>query len=101
MEIFVAPLLTAQTLVIIGAGHIGAAVAQLGKTLGFRIAVLDDRPEFIAPEKFPFADERRSGDLVEQIRALDITPQTYVVLLTRMHALDAQLLGAIIEKNAA
>lgn len=101
MEIFVEPLLTAPTLMIVGAGHIGAAVAQLGKTLGFRIVVLDDRPDFVTPENFPNADERIAGDIVEKIKQVEITPRTFVVLVTRAHTLDAQLLGAIIEKPAA
>ena len=101
MEIFVEPLLTAPTLVIVGAGHIGAAVAQLAKMLGFRIVVLDDRPDFVTPENFPQADERIAGDIVAKIRDVAITPQTYVVLVTRAHTLDAQLLGAMVEKPAA
>jgi len=101
MEIFVEPLLTAPTLVIVGAGHIGAAVAQLGKTLGFRIIVLDDRPDFVTPENFPNADERIAGDIIEKIKQVEITPQTCIVLVTRAHTLDAALLGAIVEKPAA
>jgi xanthine dehydrogenase accessory factor len=101
MEIFVEPLLTTPTLVIVGAGHIGAAVAQLGRFLGFRIVVLDDRPEFVTPENFPHADERFAGDVVAKVREMEITPQTYVVLVTRAHTLDAALLGAVVEKDAA
>ena len=101
MEIFIEPLLTAPTLVIIGAGHVGAAVAQLARTLGFRIVVIDDRPELIAAENFPYADERIVGDLVAKAREIEITPQTFIVLATRMHALDAALLGAIIDQPAA
>jgi xanthine dehydrogenase accessory factor len=101
MEIFVEPLITTPTLVVVGAGHIGAAVAQLGKVLGFHVVVLDDRPEFVTPENMPHADERIAGDIVAKIRDLEITPRTYVVLVTRAHTLDAALLGAIIEKPAA
>ena len=101
MEIFVEPLLTTPTLVIVGAGHIGAAVAQLARALGFRIVVLDDRPEFVTPENFLHADERIAGDIVAKIREIEITPRTYVVLVTRAHTLDAQLLGAVVEKPAA
>jgi xanthine dehydrogenase accessory factor len=101
MEIFVEPLAHAPTLMIVGAGHVGAAVAELARPLGFRIVVLDDRAEFITPEKFPHADERIAGDLVARLRDLEITPQTYIVLVTRMHALDPDLIGAIIETDAA
>ncbi len=101
MEIFIEPLALAPTLVVVGAGHVGAAVAELARPLGFRIVVLDDRAEFVTPEKFPHADERIAGDLVQKIQTLDITPQTYIVLVTRIHALDPELLGAVVEKGAA
>ncbi len=101
MEIFVEPLITTPNLVVIGAGHIGAAVAQLGQFLGFHVVVLDDRPEFVTPENLPHADERIAGDIVAKIRDLEITPRTYVVLVTRAHTLDAALLGAIVDKPAA
>ncbi|MCL4487902.1 MAG: XdhC/CoxI family protein [Chloroflexi bacterium] len=101
MEIFVEPLLTALTLVIVGAGHIGAAASELGKFLGFRTVVLDDRPDFVTSDRLPYADERRGGDFVEQIRQLDITPQTYVVIVTRAHTLDAPVLRALVNRPAA
>ena len=101
MEIFVDPITLAPTLVLVGAGHIGAAVAQLAQQLGFRVAVLDDRAEFITPANFPHADERIAGDIVKEIERLEITPQTYVVFVTRAHTLDAALLGAVVEKDAA
>ncbi|MBI5649521.1 MAG: XdhC family protein [Chloroflexi bacterium] len=101
IEIFIEPLAHAPTLVIVGAGHVGAAVAELARILGFYIVVLDDRAELIAPDKFPHADERIAGDLVTQIRGIEITQQTYIVLVTRLHALDPDLLGAIVEKDAA
>ena len=101
MEIFVEPLLTTPTLLLVGAGHVGAAVAELGNFLGFRVVVIDDRPEFLSREKFPHADELRAGDVVKEIQKVDITPQTFVVLVTRAHTLDADLLRAVIDKPAA
>lgn len=100
MEIFVEPLITTPTLLIAGAGHVGAACAELGKFLGLRVVVIDDRPQFLSREKFPTADELRAGDLIEQLRASEITARTYVVLVTRAHTLDAELLRAVIESPA-
>jgi xanthine dehydrogenase accessory factor len=101
MQIFVEPLVTAPTLLIVGAGHIGAACAELGKFLGFRVLVLDDRAEMLTRDKFPMADERYVGDMAEQVRQLDLTPQTYIVLVTRAHTTDAPVLRAIIDQPAA
>ena len=101
MEIFVEPLLTAPTLLIAGAGHVGAACAELGKFLGMRVVVMDDRDEFLSREKFPHADELRAGDIAQNLAQFEITPQTFVVLVTRAHTLDAEVLRAVIEKPAA
>ena len=101
MEFFVEPITLAPTILLVGAGHVGAAIAQIAQQVGFRIVVLDDRPEFVTPANFPHADERIAGDIVEKIRSIDITPQTYIVLVTRAHTLDAALLGAVVEKDAA
>src|SRR5512146_515333 len=57
VEVFVEPLLPPPTVVIVGGGHVGKAVAHLAKWLGFHVAVCDDRPEFCSPEANPDADE--------------------------------------------
>jgi xanthine dehydrogenase accessory factor len=101
MEIFIEPLLAASTMVIVGAGHVGAAVTQLAKFLGFRTIVIDDRAEFLTRERLPYADETHAGDLAEQLAQLEITPQTHIVIVSRAHTLDTQILGAIIGKPAA
>lgn len=101
MDIYIEPLITTPTLLIVGAGHVGAACAELGKFLGFRVVVIDDRAEFLTREKFPHADEMRTGDLRLEIEKIEITPQTYIVLVTRAHTLDADLLRAVIDKPAA
>ncbi|MGB8648529.1 MAG: XdhC/CoxI family protein [Anaerolineae bacterium] len=101
MEIFVEPVVAAPTLVIIGAGHVGAACAELGKFLGFHVVILDDRPELLTRENFPQADELCVGDLAAELANLAITPQTHIVLVTRAHTMDAPVLRAIMNKPAA
>jgi xanthine dehydrogenase accessory factor len=101
VEIFVEPLLAAPTLLIVGAGHIGAACAELGKFLGFRVVMVDDRSELMTRDKLPAADELHAGDMGAELRKLEITPQTYIVLVTRAHTTDAPVLREIIHKPAA
>ncbi len=57
LEIFVEPILPKPTLVVIGAGHVGKAVAHLAKWLGFWVVVTDDRPAFCTPQAVPAGDE--------------------------------------------
>ncbi len=101
IEIFVEPLLAAPTLLIVGAGHIGAACAELGKFLGFRVAIVDDREEMLSRDKVSAADELHVGDMAAEIRKLEITSQTFIVLVTRAHTADAPVLREIIDKPAA
>lgn len=88
-------------MLIIGAGHIGVACAQLAKSLGFRVVVWDDRAELATREHVPSADELETGDIVGKLQTLEVLPQTYIVLVTRLHTLDAELLRAAIDKPAS
>ena len=100
MEIFVEPIQPKQTLFLIGAGHVGRAVAHLARWLGFRVVVFDDRPEFCTPETFPEADEYCSGSLVEQVSRARITPWTYVILTTRSVDVDVPILPSLLSSPA-
>jgi xanthine dehydrogenase accessory factor len=39
-------------LVVCGAGHVGAALARLGSFVGYHVTLIDDRSEFLEPERF-------------------------------------------------
>jgi xanthine dehydrogenase accessory factor len=101
VEVFVEPVLPKPTLVVIGSGHVGKAVAHLAKWLGFRVAVNDDRPEFCNPEAVPGADEYYPVPMAELPKQMKITPWTYLVLTTRGVAVDIQGLPALLDTPAA
>jgi len=101
MRLLVEVLLPRPTLLIIGAGHIGQAVAELGAFLGYRVAVLDERAEMVTAERFPQADVLLSGPLDEQLRAFPLTERTYAVLVTPHHSLDEKALAVLAERPTA
>jgi xanthine dehydrogenase accessory factor len=39
--------------VVCGAGHVGAALARLAQSIGYRVTLIDDRAEFVARARFP------------------------------------------------
>ena len=101
VEVFVEPILPAPTLVIIGGGHVGKAVAHLAKWLGFRVAVSDDRPEFCTPEANPDADDFYECKMERLPEKLKITNRTYLVLTTRGVVVDAPGLPPLLKSDAA
>ena len=101
IEVFVEPIRTNPTLVVIGGGHVGVAVAHLADWLGFRIVVSDDRPEFASSDAVPEADEIHSGPMADLPSQLDINENTYLVLTTRGVDVDVPGLPALLETPAA
>jgi xanthine dehydrogenase accessory factor len=101
VEVFVEPILPAPTLVVIGGGHVGKAVAHLAKWLNFRVAVTDDRPEFVTPEANPDADVFYECKMEELPEHLKINNQSYLVLTTRGVVVDAPGLPPLLESDAA
>jgi xanthine dehydrogenase accessory factor len=89
-------------LIVVGAGHVAKPTAALGKMVGFRVTVLDDRPEFANDERFPDADEVIADDFRLTLRRLmPLTHrQTYVVLVTRGHRQDEMALREVIDSRA-
>jgi xanthine dehydrogenase accessory factor len=101
VEVFVEPVLPPAKIVVVGAGHVGKAVAHLAKWLGFRVAISDDRVEFCNPQAVPDADEFYAVPLAELPERLNINAQTYLVLTTRGTAVDAAGLPALLKTRAA
>ena len=68
---------------MIGGGHVGKALAQLGKWMDFRVILSDDRAEFCNPEYLPGMDEYivcKPADITQNAR---IDAQTYIAAVTR------------------
>ena len=61
VEIFIQVLQPRPTLLLIGAGHIGEALVRMSKLLGWQVVVVDDRADFITPDRLPDADEQGHG----------------------------------------
>ncbi len=99
--LFLEPLYPLSRLVIAGAGHIGQAVARLGKLLDFEVTVIDDRAEYANRERFPEADRIVVNDIGRAVENIPISSDTYVVIVTRGHSHDAEALRACIRSPAA
>jgi xanthine dehydrogenase accessory factor len=94
------PLLPRCRLVIVGGGHVGQAVGNLAAELDFDVWVVDDRAEYVTAERFPRAERRISGRMDEVLPALEITPSTYCLIVTRGHNHDEEALYHLIDRQA-
>lgn len=76
---------------IAGGGHVGLEIARLARMLGHRVAVVDDRPDFVTPERFPMAAELYvQEDMDAALSAAPVDGNTCVVIAT--HAGDERAL---------
>jgi len=86
-------------LVICGAGHVGAALAKLASFVGYQTTLIDDREEFLAPE-------RLTDDRIHPVLAQDWTDAVKnavgngkgvaIAVVTRGHNEDEQCMRAAI-----
>lgn len=92
LELIVPP----KQLIIAGAGHVGKALSHLGKLLDFEVTVWDDRPEYANKSNLPDADKVLSGSLDESIGNIIADRDTFIVIVTRGHKKDADVLRKFI-----
>ncbi|PYU99890.1 MAG: xanthine dehydrogenase [Acidobacteria bacterium] len=88
MEVYVEPILPDPVLYVFGAGHVGQCVAQVARSIGFKIAVVDDRIKYANPERFPQADTIYVDPWEENFRKLPVNDSSYVLIATRGHNFD-------------
>ena len=97
---FLEPWSGPSPLYIAGAGHVSRPTAQMAAMTGFKVTVMDDRPEFANPERFPHAHEITTGDMRSCLSGLDIGPETSIVIVTRGHVDDADVLAQSLRTSA-
>jgi len=88
----------APRLVICGAGHVGAALAKLGSLLGYQTTLIDDRSEFLKPDRFPGENielivAENWGDSVRT--AIGNGKGVALAVVTRGHNQDEECMHAI------
>jgi len=88
LEVFIEPILSPPTLYLFGGGHISLPLAKIGKLLGFKIVVVEDRAEFANPDRFPEARIVLADDFAKSFLKLKIDKSSYIVIATRNHQYD-------------
>ncbi len=94
------PLLPDPRLLVIGAGHCGAALCAAARLLDFDLAVFDTRADFLADPAFAGL-ATYGGDVSGLAAALATPREVYAVLLNRDFAADISCLRELCRKPPA
>ncbi|MEP7287306.1 MAG: XdhC family protein [Chloroflexota bacterium] len=95
-EMFIEPLVNAPTLLVIGCGHVGKALAELGKWLNFRVIVSDDRADYCNEQHIPGMHGYIVAKPSEVPQQVALGPTTYVAAVTRGLPVDIDLIPALL-----
>lgn len=101
VRVYAEPYLPLPELVIVGAGHVGQALADMADPAGFAVTVIDDRPGYARADRFPRARRVIAGDFEETLHGLGLGSRHYVVLVTRGHLHDLTALRAVLRYPVA
>jgi xanthine dehydrogenase accessory factor len=99
-EVFVEGFTTPPTLVMVGGGHVGKATADLAHSMGYRVYVVDDRPEFANEERFPDIEQTVVTPYETWANQLEINVNSFVVVATRGHRFDDMALESALTSKA-
>lgn len=97
----VEPLRQGGTVFLFGAGHVSQKVAALSESVGFRTIVLDDRADFANQDRFPPPIETRVIENFKKLPELGIDADSYLVIVTRGHLFDRDVLEQLLRSGAA
>lgn len=100
MEVYVDVYRTPFKVLILGGGHVGVKIAEACRLAGYPYMVADDRTEFANQERFPQALKIINEFPHKAVRAAGVDKDTYVVIVTRGHALDKECLEEVMRTKA-
>ena len=96
----VEPVFNRSRLYIFGAGHVSQYIAKIADMVDFAVTVIDDRQEFANSVRFPEADEVIVDDFVNAFSSLSFSGNEFIVIVTRGHAHDANVLREALSRRA-
>ena len=88
MSVYVEPQGCRPLLVMFGAGHVGRALTSLAHGCGFRVLVVDERPDCATEALLPGADQVVCSAVREAFARLQLGPEDQVIIATPGHLSD-------------
>lgn len=95
------PLPVGERVVIFGGGHCALALVPVLRSVGFRVVVYDDRPEFASAARFPGAEAVVCHTYAGISAGLDLTAEDYAVVMTSGHRHDFEVEEQLLRRPLA
>jgi xanthine dehydrogenase accessory factor len=95
-ELILEPITGQPELIIFGGGHVSRFLSQTACIAGFRVTVVDDRREYANEKRFPEAARTIVAEYENALQDITIRPSNYVVIVTRGHRFDEEVLAQVI-----
>lgn len=100
IKVFIEPFAGQKHFIICGAGHIALPLSVFAKMLNLKVTVIDNRPEFGKPKRFPHVDQILVGDHVKELAKQTINENTYIMIVTQGNEHDFECLNAVVRSKA-
>lgn len=91
------PITRAGFVYIFGGGHVSQELVPVLTHVGFPVIVFEDRKAFADPSLFPGARSVILGDFQNISSSITLQPQDYVVIMTRGHQADFEILSQVLK----
>ncbi|NIR53044.1 hypothetical protein GWO43_30835 [candidate division KSB1 bacterium] len=99
IEVYIESILPPPHLVIIGADPDAIPIVTLGKQLGFKVVLVDHRPNFANRDKYPDADETLVAQAEEVPQKVTLDEKTFVLIKTHNYLKDKDILQAVLKSK--
>ena len=100
LTVFIDILEPKENIIIFGAGHIAYYLSKIAEIMGISVSVVDEREDFANRKRFPGAEKIINEKPVIAFNKLTINSSTYVVIVTKGHQHDEEVLSSVIHCDA-
>jgi xanthine dehydrogenase accessory factor len=98
ITVFLETLEPLDPLLIFGAGHVAKPLASLAQSLSFQVDVIDQRPDWANPDRFPGAHKIWVDEPRDVLDSLRFEPRSSICIVTHDHRMDQEILEVCLRR---
>jgi xanthine dehydrogenase accessory factor len=99
VRVFIEYFAPMKTAYLFGAGHMGRSLSPMLKSIGFKVVVIDNRPEYAISEEIPSADSVLCTDYLTFAESFEPNESDSVVIFTYGHQYDYDIINIVCKRG--